>query len=74
MRSLWMTHSWISMMTRAGRKEDAMKAIKLLLAVMFAFLAVTVPVYWFNLDTKAVKLLEKTMMKHYDSLKRDNRL
>ena len=51
-----------------------MKVIKILLAVLFAFLAVTVPVYWFNLDTKAIKLLEKPMMKHYDSMKRDNRL
>ena len=50
------------------------KAVKIMLAVAAVFLAVTVPVYWFNLDTKAVKLLEKPMMKHYDSMKRDNRL
>ena len=50
------------------------KVIRILLAIAAAFLAVTVPVYWFNLDTKAVKLLEKPMMKHYDSMKRDNRL
>lgn len=63
------------MTTRAGRKEMAdMKAIKLILAVAAAFFAVTVPVYWFNLDTKLVKLLEKPMMKHYDSMPRDNRL
>ena len=51
-----------------------MKAIKTLLKIMLAFLAVTVPVYWFNLDTKLVKLLEKPMMKHYDNMKRDSRL
>ena len=46
------------------------KILKVFAAIAFAFLAVTVPVYWFNLDTKLVKLLEKTMMKHYDSMKR----
>ena len=51
-----------------------MKVIKVLLGLILAFFAVTVPVYWFNLDTKAVKILEKPMMKHYDSMKRDNRL
>jgi hypothetical protein len=50
------------------------KAIKVLFAIAFGFLAVTVPIYWFNLDTKAVKLIEKPMMKHYDSMPRDNRL
>lgn len=38
-----------------------------------AFLATQV-IYWFNLDTKLVKALEKPMTKHYDSLERDNRL
>jgi hypothetical protein len=51
-----------------------MKVIKVMLAVTAAFFAVTVPIYWFNLDTKLVKLLEKPMMKHYDSMPRDNRL
>ena len=50
------------------------KMIKAIFAVAFAFLAITVPVYWFNLDTKLVKLLEKPMMKHYDNMPRDNRL
>ena len=50
------------------------KAIKILLAIAFGFLAVTVPIYWFNLDTKVVKFLEKPMMKHYDNMKRDHRL
>ncbi|MBQ3369430.1 MAG: hypothetical protein IJG48_00270 [Mogibacterium sp.] len=51
-----------------------MKAIKILITIMLAFLAVTVPIYWFNLDTKLVKLIEKPMMKRYDSMPRDNRL
>ena len=50
------------------------KAIKALFAIALGFLAVTIPIYWFNLDTKAVKLLEKPMMKHYDNMPRDNRL
>ena len=68
-----MPHWWTLMMMKAGR-GITMKAIKILLTVMLAFLAVTVPVYWFNLDTKLVKLMEKPMMKHYDSMPRDNRL
>lgn len=51
-----------------------MKAIKIILTIMLGFLAVTVPVYWFNLDTKLVKLIEKPMMRHYDNMKRDSRL
>ena len=51
-----------------------MKAIKNLLMIILGFFAVTVPVYWFNLDTKLVKLIEKPMMKHYDNMKRDSRL
>lgn len=51
-----------------------MKAIKTILTVLAAFLALTVPIYWFNLDTKVVKAIEKPMMKHYDEMKRDNRL
>ena len=51
-----------------------MKAIKTLLGALSAFFALTVIIYWFNLDTKAVKLIEKPMMKHYDSMERDNRL
>lgn len=50
------------------------KVIKVFFAVTLGFLAVTVPVYWFNLDTKIVKLLEKPLMKHYDNMPRDNRL
>ena len=51
-----------------------MKAINLLLGTLSGFFFLTVVIYWFNLDTKAVKLIEKPMMKHYDSMPRDNRL
>ena len=51
-----------------------MKALKILLGAAAAFFALTVTIYWFNLDTKAVKLIEKPMMKHYDNMPRDNRL
>lgn len=50
------------------------KVIKVLFLIAFGFLAITVPIYWFNLDTKLVKLIEKPLMKHYDSMPRDNRL
>ena len=68
-----MLHSWILTMMKAGR-SITMKAIKIILTIMLGFLAVTVPVYWFNLDTKLVKLIEKPMMRHYDNMKRDSRL
>ena len=43
-------------------------------AGVFAFFLATVAIYWFNLDTKAVKALEKPMAKWYDNLPRDNKL
>ena len=51
--------------------------MKLLKVVLFAALflfAFTLTVYWFNLDTKLVKALEKPLMQHYDNLPRDHRL
>lgn len=51
-----------------------MKAVLIILIVLFALFLLTVAIYWFNLDTKVVKALEKPMKKHYDSIKRDHRL
>lgn len=51
-----------------------MKVIRNILLVLSGSFILTVVIYWFNLDTKAVKLIEKPMMKHYDSMPRDNRL
>ena len=51
--------------------------MKILECVLFAALflfALIVAVYWFNLDTKLVKALEKPLMQHYDDLPRDHRL
>ena len=51
-----------------------MKIVKaVLFAALFLFLLI-VSVYWFNLDTKLVKALEKPLMRHYDDLPRDHRL
>ena len=51
-----------------------MKILKgILFAALFLFLLL-VSVYWFNLDTKLVKALEKPLMRHYDDLSRDHRL
>lgn len=51
-----------------------MKILKaFLFAALFLFLLI-VSVYWFNLDTKLVKALEKPLMRHYDDLPRDHRL
>ena len=51
-----------------------MKALKILFGALTGLFALSAVIYWFNLDTKAVKLIEKPMMKHYDEMKRDNRL
>ncbi|MBQ3428376.1 MAG: hypothetical protein IJH28_01220 [Mogibacterium sp.] len=51
-----------------------MKALKIILGAVTGLFALTVVIYWFNLDTKAVKLIEKPMMNHYDNMPRDNRL
>ena len=51
-----------------------MKILKcVLFDALFLFLLI-VSVYWFNLDTKLVKALEKPLMRHYDDLPRDHRL
>lgn len=51
-----------------------MKAIFIILIVLAALFLLTVAIYWFNLDTKLVKSIEKPMMKHYDKIKRDHKL
>ena len=57
---------------KAGEKMK--KKILRLLALPFSLFILSVAIYWFNLDTKLVKLLEKPMMKHYDGLQRDKRI
>lgn len=44
-----------------------------LFTALFLFFLI-VSVYWFNLDTKLVKALEKPLVRHYDNLPRDHRL
>ena len=51
-----------------------MKLLKTVLAAVLFLFSLLAAVYWFNLDTKLVKALEKTMMRHYDRLPRDHRL
>ena len=51
-----------------------MSVIGIILIVLAALFLLTVLIYWFNLDSKIVKALEKPMMKHYDSLERDHRM
>ena len=48
--------------------------MKKVLGILFGFFGFTVVAYWFNLDTKLVKAIEKPLMNHYDNLKRDHRL
>ena len=51
-----------------------MKIIKTASITAFSLFLFTVAAHWFNLDTKLVKMLEKPMMKHYNSMPRDHRL
>ena len=50
------------------------KALLIILIVLAALFLLTIIIYWFNLDTKIVKSIEKPMMKHYDNIKRDHKL
>ncbi len=51
-----------------------MKILRIVLMVVFFLFSIVVEIYWFNLDTRLVKALEKPMMRHYDNLPRDHRL
>ena len=51
-----------------------MKLLKTALAILLLLFASIVSIYWFNLDTRLVKALEKPMTRHYDDLSRDHRL
>ncbi len=45
-----------------------------LVAAALGLFSLTVVIYWFNLDSKLVKALEKPLMQHYDNMERDRRL
>lgn len=51
-----------------------MKLVKTASIAALSLFLFTVAAYWFNLDTKLVKALEKPMMKHYNNMPRDHRL
>ena len=51
-----------------------MKALIIILIVILALFLLVAAIYWFNLDTKIVKAIEKPMMKHYDNMKRNHKL
>ena len=59
-------------MMKAG--DCVMKFLKTALAILLFLFASVVSIYWFNLDTRLVKALEKPMTRHYDNLPRDHRL
>lgn len=50
------------------------KILIIVAIVLAAFFVLTFLLYWFNLDSKLIKLLEKPMNKHYDNMKRDRHL
>ena len=51
-----------------------MKVIRSILAILLVLFLLIGSVYWFNLDTRLVKALEKPLTRHYDQLPRDHRL
>ena len=51
-----------------------MKLLKTALTILLLLFASVVSIYWFNLDTRLVKALEKPLTRHYDDLPRDHRL
>lgn len=51
-----------------------MKVIRAVLEILLFLFLLIVAVYWFNLDTKLIKMLEKPLTRHYDQLPRDHRL
>lgn len=60
-------------MRMLGRKEKNMNYKKIPLYVLggaAGFFAVTFTIYFFNLDMKAVSLLDPFLEKHYDNLPR----
>ena len=59
-------------MTKAG--DCVIKFLKTALVVLLLLFVSVVAIYWFNLDTKLVKALEKPMTRHYDDLPRDHKL
>ena len=60
------------MMMKAG--DCYMNILITILAVLLFLFAAVVAVYWFNLDTRLVKAMEKRMTQHYNDLPRDHRL
>lgn len=51
-----------------------MNILVIIAIIIAAFFVLTFLIYWFNLDTKLVKLLEKPFTKHYDNIGRDRRI
>lgn len=50
------------------------KIFLIIAIVIVVFFVLTFLIYWFNLDTKVVKMIEKPMNKHYDNIKRDRKI
>ena len=51
-----------------------MKILIILLAAVAAFFLITFGIYWFNLDSKLVRVISPAMTKHYDNLQRDRKI
>jgi len=47
--------------------------MKIIIAAVI-FVAVTFPIYWYNLDMKLVRFVYEKLQPHYDNMKRDRQL
>jgi len=51
-----------------------LKILLIIAIVLAVFFVLTFLLYWFNVDSKLIKKLEKLMTKHYDNIKRDRHI
>lgn len=51
-----------------------LKILLIIAIVLAVFFVLTFLLYWFNVDSKVIKTLEKPMTKHYDNIKRDRHI
>ena len=72
-----MTNHCSALMTAKAGKEDKMKTLAKIIAVLISVAVIAFgaiqAVYWLNLDNKFMFLLYKVLEKHYDNVPRDRK-
>lgn len=51
-----------------------LKAVVIILIVVFALFIITFGIYFFNLDMKLIRFVYEKLGKHYDNLEKDRKL